>query len=82
VVTVAIYDAILMWNEFSFALVLMQSKVMRTLPLAVWNYKGQYSNVIPLLFCVLFMSVLPMIVAYAIFQDKLVQGMMAGAIKG
>ncbi|MDR1419570.1 MAG: carbohydrate ABC transporter permease [Treponema sp.] len=82
VVTVAIYDAITMWNEFSFALVLMQSKRMLTLPLAVWNYKGQYSASVPLLFCVLVMSVLPMIIAYAIFQDKLVQGMMAGAVKG
>ncbi|GHT77102.1 ABC transporter permease [Spirochaetia bacterium] len=82
VVTVAIYDAIAMWNEFSFALVLMQSKAVRTLPLAVWNYKGQYSTSVPLLFCVLFMSVLPMIIAYAIGQDKLVKGMMAGAIKG
>jgi raffinose/stachyose/melibiose transport system permease protein len=81
-VTVAIYDAISMWNEFSFALVLMQSKAMRTLPLAVWNYKGQYSASVPLVLCVLFMSVLPMIVAYAIGQDKLVRGMMAGAIKG
>ncbi|MDR1288192.1 MAG: carbohydrate ABC transporter permease [Treponema sp.] len=81
-VTVAIYDAISMWNEFSFALVLMQSRTMRTLPLAVWNYKGQYSSSVPLVLCVLFMSVLPMIIAYAVGQDKLVKGMIAGAIKG
>jgi raffinose/stachyose/melibiose transport system permease protein len=80
VITVSIYDAIGMWNEFSFALVLMQR--IRTLPLAVWNYKGQYSSQVPLLFAVLVVSVLPMIIAYAIGQDKLVKGMMAGALKG
>jgi raffinose/stachyose/melibiose transport system permease protein len=81
-VTVAIYDTIAMWNEFSFALVLMQSRAIRTLPLAVWNYKGQYGASVPLIFCVLFMSVLPMIIAYAVLQDKLINGMIAGAVKG
>ncbi|MDR1288188.1 MAG: carbohydrate ABC transporter permease [Treponema sp.] len=82
VVTVGIYNAINMWNEFTFALVLTQSAAMRTLPMAVWNYKGQYSGTVPLIFCVLLLSVVPMIIAYAVGQDKLVQGMMAGALKG
>lgn len=82
IVTVAIYDVIGMWNEFSFALVLTQSPSSRTLPLALWNYKGQYSSNIPMLFCVLFLSVIPMIIAFAIGQDKLIKGMMAGALKG
>lgn len=71
-----------MWNEFGFALVLTQSPETRTLPLAVWNYKGQYGANVPMVFAVLFLSVVPMIIAYAIGQDKLVKGMMAGAVKG
>lgn len=82
IVTVAIYDVIAMWNEFSFALVLTQSPSSRTLPLALWNYKGQYSSNVPMLFCVLFLSVVPMIIAFAVGQDKLIKGMMAGALKG
>jgi raffinose/stachyose/melibiose transport system permease protein len=31
---------------------------------------------------VLTLSVLPMIILFIIFQDKLVKGMMAGAVKG
>lgn len=82
VVTVAIYDVISMWNEFSFALVLTQSPGTRTLPLALWNYKSQYGSNIPMLFAVLFLSVIPMIAAFAFGQDKLIRGMMAGAVKG
>lgn len=82
IVTVAIYDAIAMWNEFSFALVLTQSPESRTLPLALWNYRGQYSSNVPMLFAVLFISVIPMILAFAFGQDKLIKGMMAGAVKG
>lgn len=82
IVTVAIYDVISMWNEFSFALVLTQSPNTRTLPLALWNYKSQYGSNIPMLFAVLFLSVIPMIAAFAFGQDKLIKGMMAGAVKG
>lgn len=82
IVTVAIYDVISMWNEFSFALVLTQSPDTRTLPLALWNYKSQYGSNVPMLFAVLFLSVIPMIAAFAFGQDKLIKGMMAGAVKG
>lgn len=82
IITVAIYDVISMWNEFSFALVLTQSPNTRTLPLALWNYKSQYGSNIPMLFAVLFLSVIPMIAAFAFGQDKLIKGMMAGAVKG
>jgi len=82
VVTVAIFNAVAMWNEFSFALVLMQTRSLLTLPLAVWNYRAQYHMDVPLIFVVVIFSVVPMIIAYAIGQDKLVKGMIAGAIKG
>ena len=35
-----------------------------------------------MLFAVLFLSVIPMIAAFAFGQDKLIKGMMAGAVKG
>lgn len=80
--TLAIYNSVNMWNEFSFALVLTQSTESRTLPLATWEYQGQYSLNTPMIMAVLTLSVLPMIVAFLIGQDKLIKGMMAGAVKG
>ncbi len=82
ITTLAIYNAVIMWNEFSFALTLTQSPGKRTLPLAVWEYQGQYTNNIPMIMTVLTLSALPMIVAFIIGQDKLIKGMMFGAIKG
>ena len=35
-----------------------------------------------LMLAVLVLSALPMIILFIIFQDKLVKGMMAGAVKG
>jgi raffinose/stachyose/melibiose transport system permease protein len=80
--TLGIYNGVVIWNEFCFVMVLTQSPAVRTLPLAVWDYQGQYSINIPLILAVLVLSSLPVVVLYIFGQDKLVKGMMAGAVKG
>lgn len=80
--TLAIYNSVTMWNEFAFANTLTQSKNAKTLPLALGQFKGEYALNIPMILAVLTLSVLPMIIVFIIFQDKLVKGMMAGAVKG
>ena len=81
-VTLGIYNSVMMWNEFSFALVLTQTEANRTLPLAIWDYKSRYGANTPMIMTVLTMSALPMIIAFLIGQDKLIKGMIAGAVKG
>jgi len=80
--TLAIYNSVNMWNEFSFAMTLTQKAANRTLPLAIWEYQGQYAMNVPMIMTVLAVSVMPMIVAFIFGQDKLIKGMMAGAVKG
>lgn len=80
--TLAIYNGISMWNEFAFANTLLQTAEHKTLPLALGQFKGEHSMDIPLILTVLVLSVLPMIILFIVFQDKLVKGMMAGAVKG
>lgn len=80
--TLAIYNGVSMWNEFAFANTLLQSPAQKTLPLALGQFKGEHSMDMPLILAVLVLSALPMIILFIIFQDKLVKGMMAGAVKG
>jgi raffinose/stachyose/melibiose transport system permease protein len=80
--TVAIYNSINLWNEFIFAYVLTSSPAYRTLPLAVWDFQGQYTSDIPAILTVVTLTSLPLIVAYAFGQERIVKGMMAGALKG
>jgi raffinose/stachyose/melibiose transport system permease protein len=80
--TVAVYNAVTLWNEFVFAYVLTSSRTQRTLPLALWEFQGQYSSNIPAMMAVLTMSTLPLLLAYVLFQEQLVKGIMAGAVKG
>jgi len=79
--TLAIYNGVVIWNEFIFAMTLTSSKA-QTLPLAIWQYTGQYSINTPMIMTLLLLTSLPLILLYIIFQEKLVKGMMAGAIKG
>ena len=80
-VTIGIYTVTTMWNEFIFALVLTQSKANRTLPLSIWEFQGQYAANIPMIMSVLALAAAPMIILFIFSQDKLIKGMMAGAVK-
>lgn len=80
--TLAIYNGVSMWNEFAFANTLLISPANKTLPLALGQFKGEHAMDMPLMLVVLVLSALPMIILFIIFQDKLVKGMMAGAVKG
>ena len=80
--TLAIYNSVILWNEFVFAFVLITSPQNRPLPLAIWEYQGQYAMNIPAIMAVLTLSALPLILVYIFGQERIVSGMMAGVLKG
>ncbi|HLV33906.1 MAG TPA: carbohydrate ABC transporter permease [Spirillospora sp.] len=79
--TLAIYNAVILWNEFVFAFVLITSPDHRPLPLAIWEYQGEYAMNIPAIMAVLTLSALPLIVVYILGQERVIKGIMAGAVK-
>lgn len=79
--TLAIYNGVSMWR-IRICKYPAQSASQKTLPLALGQFKGEHSMDMPLILAVLVLSALPMIILFIIFQDKLVKGMMAGAVKG
>ena len=81
IVTVGIFNTVSLWNEFVFAYVLTSSSNKRTLPLAIWDFQGEYASNVPALLASLALSALPLMLTYFIFQEKLVSGVMAGAVK-
>ena len=80
--TVFIYNFVHTWNEFIFALVLIQSTSSMTLPLGLREFYGEYSVNIPAMMAALTLGSLPLLIAYFIGQEKIVQGLTAGALKG
>ena len=82
IITVAIYDALNVWNGFLFPLILTQSSDKRVLPLSLWTFQGDFTTNIPAVLAAVVLSVLPMLAAYAVGRRQLVSGLTAGAVKG
>lgn len=78
IITVAIYDALTVWNGFLFPLILTQSSDKRVLPLSLWAFQGSFSVNIPAVLAAVVLSVLPLVIAYAFGRRQLVSGLTAG----
>jgi ABC-type glycerol-3-phosphate transport system permease component len=70
------------WNEFLFALVMLSPPHLRTLNLSVFMLRGPYSTDQGLMAAGVMVLVAPAILIYALFQEQVVKGLTAGAIKG
>ncbi|MGP3961241.1 carbohydrate ABC transporter permease [Nonomuraea sp. 3N208] len=81
-VTVAILDAVATWNEFLFALILLNSDANKTLPVGLLNFQGQFSNNNTGLAAGILIAVVPILIAYTLLQRWIVGGLTAGATKG
>ncbi|WP_255946291.1 carbohydrate ABC transporter permease [Streptomyces odontomachi] len=78
VVTVAIYDALHVWNGFLFPLILTQSPSQRVLPMALWTFQGEFTINVPAVLAAVILSTLPMFAAYLVGRRYLVRGLTAG----
>lgn len=81
IATTAILNMIYIWNEFLFAVVLLVDDNKRTLPLGIQRFMGDYLEDTGMLATGLMIAVVPIIVAYVFFSEKMIQGMTAGAVK-
>ncbi|WP_274652094.1 carbohydrate ABC transporter permease [Paenibacillus humicola] len=70
------------WNEFPFALILINSQELKTIPVGLTNFVGQYTINYPQLMAGINVSILPVIIVYLCLSKRIIQGMVAGAVKG
>lgn len=81
VATTVILNFILLWNEFLYAVVLITEEANRTLPLGIQRFIGDTQEDVGMIATGLMIAIVPVIVVYAVFSEKLIQGMTAGAVK-
>jgi len=79
--TLCIFNFLWAWNEFLYALLLLQSDSVRTLTVGLTTLQGRYSTDYPVLLAGLTISALPVIGIYLVFQRYLVRGISVGAMK-
>jgi multiple sugar transport system permease protein len=80
--TATIFTFLASWDEFAWALTIINSPDNRTLPIAIQLFQGQNATQWGLVFAASVIAVIPVIVVYLIFQRHFVQGLTSGAVKG
>ena len=70
------------WDEFLLALSLNASAAMRTAPVGIALYQGEYSFPWPLISAALVITIVPVAVLIALFQERVIGGLTQGGLKG
>jgi multiple sugar transport system permease protein/raffinose/stachyose/melibiose transport system permease protein len=81
IATTVILNFILLWNEFLYAVVLINDEANRTLPLGIQRFMGDQLEDTGMIATGLMIAIVPVILVYAFFSERLIQGMTAGAVK-
>ncbi len=79
--TTVILNTILLWNEFLYAVVLITDDDKRTLPLGILRFMGDQLEDVGMIATGLMIAIVPVVVIYMFFSERLIQGMTAGAVK-
>jgi raffinose/stachyose/melibiose transport system permease protein len=81
-ITVGIINALGIWNEFLLVLVLASSEFTKSLPVGVFSFTSQTSTQYGWQIAALVIAVAPAMFIYFMFNKRIAQGVVAGAIKG
>lgn len=77
-----VLDFVATWNEYAMATTLLQSQDQWTIPLAVQSFNTQHATDYGPMNAFIFMSAIPVLVVYLMFQRYFVSGAFTGAVKG
>ncbi|NBY26851.1 MAG: carbohydrate ABC transporter permease [Betaproteobacteria bacterium] len=70
------------WDEFLLALSLNASPAVRTLPVGITLYQGEFTFPWPIISAALIVAIVPIAILIALFQERVVGGLTQGGIKG
>ncbi|MNC32467.1 Inner membrane ABC transporter permease protein YcjP [compost metagenome] len=80
--TTAIINMIYNWNEFIFVNTFISSEKFKTLTVGVQNFIGQYTTDWGAIGATLMISILPILLAFLVMSNRIVEGIAAGSVKG
>jgi multiple sugar transport system permease protein len=80
--TVAIFSFLASWDEFVWALTIINDPAKRTLPIAIALFQGEHSTSWGLVFAASVIAVAPVIAVFLAAQRQFISGIAAGAVKG
>ena len=82
IVTLFITQFVFVWNDFQMPLYLIKSSKNWTIVLGVYNFMGQYNSQWNMVCAYILLCTLPVVIVYLMGQKYIIDGMVAGAVKG
>jgi raffinose/stachyose/melibiose transport system permease protein len=81
-VTIAVFNFMFVWNEFVFANTFLTSDPVRTLPVGLNDFVGQYGKVdYGASYAAIVVSIVPTVLLYLFLNRRVIDGLTAGAVK-
>lgn len=80
--TVTLFSFLASWDEFAWAITLINSQDKRTLPIAIALFHGQHATSWGLVFAASLIALVPIIIVFLITQKHFIEGLSTGAVKG
>ena len=82
-ITVAILQTMWIWNDYLLPSLVLDLRKYKTIPIAIQYLKGGYGSVdMGAMMGVLVLAIIPIIVFYMACQKHIIEGVVAGAVKG
>lgn len=82
-ITVTILQAMWIWNDYLLPSLVLDQRYYKTIPMAIQYLKGGYGSVdMGAMMGVLVLAIIPIIIFYAACQKYIIEGVVAGAVKG
>lgn len=82
-ITVAILNVMWIWNDYLLPYLVLDIKKYKTIPIAVQYLKGGYGSVdMGAMMAMLVLAIIPIIIFYMTCQKYIIEGVIAGAVKG
>ena len=82
-ITVAILQAMWIWNAYLLPYLVLDLKKYKTIPIVIQYLKGGYGAVDwGTMMAMLVLAIVPIIIFYAACQKYIIEGVVAGAVKG
>lgn len=80
--TILILNTLWIWNDFLLPSLILHKKELKTIPLAINAFFAQYTKQWDLALAALVLAILPIIVFFLSLQKYIIQGIVAGSVKG
>lgn len=82
-ITVAILQSMWIWNDYLLPYLVLDTKKYKTISIAIQYLKGGYGSIDwGAMMAMLVLAIIPIIIFYIICQKHIIEGVVAGAVKG